>query len=148
VDTVFVSQIASPKGVVVERGANVRAAEIAGYQRAWRALPPTVRRIVVLRDTPHARASTNPCIERALAAHRRPGPGCSLPRGAAVKGDTAAIAARRMRSARVRVIDMSRFFCDARRCYPVIGGVLVYKDENHMTPLFARTLGPFLLRRL
>jgi hypothetical protein len=28
----------------------------------------------------------------------------------------------------------------------VVGGVLVYKDENHLTPLFARTLGPYLLR--
>jgi hypothetical protein len=148
VRTVFVSQIASPKGVVTRPGADVRAAEMAGYVAAWKALPRTVERIIVLRDSPHARKATAPCIERAMADHRRPGPACALSRRRAVKLDTAVVAARRLASPRVRVIDMTRFFCDTRRCYPVIGGVLVYKDENHMTPLFSRTLGPFLLRRL
>jgi hypothetical protein len=51
-----------------------------------------------------------------------------------------------MRSPRVRVLDLTPFFCDARRCYPVIGGVLVYKDSTHLTGLYARTLGPYLER--
>jgi hypothetical protein len=148
VQTVFVSQIASPTGVVAPPGADVRAAEVAGYVRAWRTLPRTVRRIVVLRDTPHARSATSRCIRRAVAAHRRPGPACALPRSSAVKLDTAVVAARRVHSPRVQVVDMTRFFCDRTRCYPVIGGVLVYKDANHMTELYSRTLGPFLLRRL
>jgi hypothetical protein len=41
---------------------------------------------------------------------------------------------------------MTRWFCDAQYCYPVIGGVLVHRDRNHMTIDYARTLGPFLLR--
>ena len=49
---------------------------------------------------------------------------------------------------RVRLIDLSRRFCDAGRCYPVIGGAYVYRDFNHMNPVFNSTLGPHLLRAL
>jgi hypothetical protein len=148
VHTVFVSQIVSPKGVVVRAGQDVRAAEIAGYARAWRSLPRSVKRVVVLRDTPHVSESTGRCIEQAVAAHRRPGPACAVPRATALKRDTAVVAAERLASRRVRVIDMTRFFCDARLCYPVIGGVLVFKDSTHVTALYSTTLGPYLLRRV
>ena len=36
--------------------------------------------------------------------------------------------------------------CDRRRCFPVVGGVLVHKDGSHLTTPFATSLGPFLLR--
>ena len=62
--------------------------------------------------------------------------------------DRAAIAARRRGSPRVHLIDLTPFMCSPRLCFPVIGGVLVYKDKTHMTPLFAATLGPFLLQRV
>jgi hypothetical protein len=44
------------------------------------------------------------------------------------------------------VVDLTRFFCDRRRCFAVVGGALVHQDETHMTATFDRTLGPFLLR--
>jgi hypothetical protein len=46
----------------------------------------------------------------------------------------------------VRRIDLTNYFCDALSCFPVIGGVLVHRDLNHMTIDYARTLGPYLLR--
>ena len=60
--------------------------------------------------------------------------------------DPAVVAARRMGSERVRTINLTRMFCDARRCYPVIGGALVLRDENHMTAVFSGTLGTYLLQ--
>jgi hypothetical protein len=53
-----------------------------------------------------------------------------------------------MGSRRVRLVDLTRFFCDARRCFPVIGGVLVNKDVTHVTAVFGATLGPYLLRQV
>jgi hypothetical protein len=38
--------------------------------------------------------------------------------------------------------------CNRRKCFPVVGGALVHKDTHHLTRVFARTLGPFLLRRV
>ncbi|MGH2899099.1 MAG: SGNH hydrolase domain-containing protein, partial [Solirubrobacteraceae bacterium] len=51
-----------------------------------------------------------------------------------------------MRSPRVSAIDLTRFFCDPQRCFPVIGGASVYKDVDHISAVYARSLGPFLLR--
>jgi hypothetical protein len=49
---------------------------------------------------------------------------------------------------RVRAIDLTRFFCGPRRCFPVIGGAYVYKDLDHMNAVFSLSLGPFVLRAL
>ena len=39
---------------------------------------------------------------------------------------------------------MTPFICDQRSCFPVVGGVLVFKDQNHLTEVFGRSLGPYL----
>ena len=49
---------------------------------------------------------------------------------------------------RVDYVDLTKFFCDSRQCFPVIGGALVYKDATHITSVYGRTLGPYLLRAL
>ena len=46
------------------------------------------------------------------------------------------------------VFDMTKFFCDRHRCFPVIGGALVHKDTDHLTTTYSQTLGPFLLKRI
>jgi hypothetical protein len=124
------------------------AAEVDGYQRAWRALPRTVRHIVVLRDNPEAPIGTLDCVTRAMERHQRAGVRCAFPRGPALPSDPAAVAARRTHDARVTLVDVNRYLCDHRRCFPVVGGVLVYKDLSHLTPTFATTLGPYLDRRV
>lgn len=123
-------------------------AQVRGYLRAWRRLPRSVHRIVVIRDTPGSSAQTRACVNAAIAAHREAGAACAMPRRAALHVDPAAIAARRMHSRRVRLVDMTRFFCDARRCFPVIGGILVHKDDSHMTATYGATLAPYLAVRL
>jgi hypothetical protein len=62
--------------------------------------------------------------------------------------DPAALAAARLRSPRVQLIDITSLFCDRRWCPPVIGGALVYKDMTHLTSVYATTLGRFLLRKV
>jgi hypothetical protein len=42
------------------------------------------------------------------------------------------------------VIDLTRFYCDASTCPVVIGGVNVYRDNNHVTVTYAKTLAPYL----
>ena len=146
VHTVFVSEIS---GSSWETGGRSQwDTAVDGYLRAWRALPASVRTVVVLRDTPKASHETAACVQQAIAARRRAGAGCALPRSRALVGDPAAAAAARFRTDRVRLADLTRFMCDARRCFPVVGGALVYKDEHHMTTVFARSLWPYLARRV
>ena len=122
--------------------------QVQGYRRAWLALPHTVRHIIVVRDNPRMQADTPPCIEQAMRAKQAAGPACARRRATSLSPDPAVSAARRMHSKRIRAIDLSPFFCDATRCEPVIGGVLVYKDLTHITRAYGATLAPYVLREL
>ena len=75
---------------------------------------------------------------------RRPRPARCRARARVRRRSAAAAAAAASARDRVRLADLTRFMCDARRCFPVVGGALVYKDEHHMTTVFARTLWPYL----
>ena len=147
VRTVFVSTLGSA-GVRAPRGRSRREYQVQGFIRAWRKLPSTVRQIVVLRDVPYGTPNSHICVERAMSARKRADVACALSRGKALRRDPAAIAARRPRTGRVHVVDLTRHMCSPRLCFPVVGGVLVHKDTTHLTALFAGTLGPFLQKRI
>ncbi len=147
VSTVFVSaHSAGPARTAGQKASLARM--IAGDIAAWRALPATVKHIIVIRDTPLNRFDTLTCVERAQARHQQAGVACALPRRTALTDRTDApyLAARSLHSPRVRIADLTPFFCDSRLCYPVVGGALVYRDIGHLTDAFSASLGPFLLR--
>jgi hypothetical protein len=148
VDTVFLSQKADTQ-VALKPGQTLAGVRGAGLRSALRALPRTVRHVIVIRDTPLPLESTFECVRAAIAAGQRAGPACRVPRALALPPDTAVQTVEQIHSPRYPVADMTRFFCDPRDCFPVVGGVLVYRDLlGHMTEAYARTLGPFLLRRV
>jgi hypothetical protein len=41
-----------------------------------------------------------------------------------------------------RVIDPSRWLCAGQMCPPIIGNIIVYRDKNHLSVAYARTLTP------
>jgi peptidoglycan/LPS O-acetylase OafA/YrhL len=122
------------------------AAQVRGYRRVWAALPKTVQQVVVLRDTPKMRTATLDCVQQAMDAGRAPASACAVPRAIALEPDPAVAAARQMANGRPRMgtIDLTDTLCDRRSCYPVVGGALTFKDIDHLTTVFAATLGPYL----
>jgi SGNH domain (fused to AT3 domains) len=132
-------------GVIAPGNRDAFAVKRDGYAAAWRALPASVRRIVVIRDTPRMRGGTLDCVQEAMSdGEWAIGADCAVPRRLALQPDPQVAAASRTRSKDVRVIDLTRLLCDARTCPPVVGGALAFKDEDHLTPVFAQTLGPYL----
>jgi SGNH domain (fused to AT3 domains) len=148
VETVFVAGLTGGSGVRPARGKGRWQTAVAGFRDAWAALPPTVKRIVVIRDTPKTRPDVTACVERAVARRRAPSGACSTRRAESLDPDPAFAAAGAWRSPRVRRIDLTRYFCGPRRCYPVVGSVLVLRDQHHMTATYSTTLGPMLLRKV
>ena len=126
-------------------GRNSFESTIAGDVAALKSLPLTVKRVIVIRDAIKSTYQTPACIRQALQHHQRAGRVCAVPIGRVLRPDPLVIAARRI-GTRVHVIDLKRFQCSKHRCFPVVGGVLVHKDIDHLTKLFATTLGPYLLR--
>jgi hypothetical protein len=148
VNLIFVSSNA-PTPVEVAPGQTALDVKIDGYRRAWNELPKTVKHVVVIRDTPVQSDTTFACVKRVAAAGtQRPGPACPTARAEALVEDPAVAAVQAIGSRRFGFVDLSDFFCGATDCYPVIGGVLVHRDRDHMTVLYSQTLGPYLLRRV
>lgn len=146
VETVLTSQHGGR--VVAAPGQSQEDAQTDGFLRAVEELPASVRQVVVIRDTPWSSLRTPACVNEAVADRRRPDRACALPRERALRRDLAAEAARRLRSPRLQLVNLTPFMCDRTRCFPVVGGALVHKDAGHITQVFSRTLGPYLGRAL
>ncbi|MEV0806626.1 SGNH hydrolase domain-containing protein [Micromonospora sp. NPDC050200] len=125
------------------KGAEGRAALVDGMRRTWRSLAQ-VAPLVVLRDTPAPRLDVAECV----SAHREQLTRCAVPRDDALAG----IGPLQVDAAKgltgVRLVDLNDAICPADRCAAVIGGVLVYRDTNHLTATYARTLATRLDEQL
>jgi hypothetical protein len=145
VTSIFLSH-RSEAQYVHRRGVSNFETAVRGHLALWSMLPKSVRNIFVIRDTPVTSPAAAACVQRTFA-HRQPSAMlCARARRKALFPDPAVAAARRTHQLRVHVLDMTPFFCDRTHCYPVVGGALVHKDTNHITAIFARTLGRFMLR--
>ena len=149
VTTMYTSQYA-PLELEIPAGKTELEIKSAGFRRAWGALPKTVKRVIAIHDTPKTTETTAACLRDAIAAGtQRPGIACKVARRDAVLKDATVAAARQPRSRRYAFVDLTSFFCGRAYCYPVIGGVLVYRDHvGHITIAYAESLAPYLLRRL
>lgn len=146
VGTVFVSA-STHAPVVAQPGETTFDTRVRGFLEEWDQLPTSVQRIVVLRDDPGDEVDTFDCVRRAMRRHRNAGNACRVNRRAALRRDAEVVAAEESDRV-VDVVDFTPQFCGTRFCFPVVGGVLVHKDRDHVGQLFARTLGPILLRRV
>jgi peptidoglycan/LPS O-acetylase OafA/YrhL len=144
VTTVFLGQHAGGD-IVHKPNIDTFTAQMNGYTKIWKAFPPTVKHVFVLRDTPMMHSGTLDCVQRALTAHKNAGTACAVPvRDAFKNRDPAAAAVQRRHPPRVKTLDINRLLCSPRVCFPVIGGALVYKDIHHLTSVFSASLGPYL----
>jgi hypothetical protein len=135
-------------GVVVPTDQDEWQVKLDGYAAAWKALPKSVKRVIVIRDTPKSTVDTLNCVRAAMAKHKSAGKACALARKDALGPDPAAAAARREHARRIKTIDLTSFFCSREKCFPVVGGALVYKDISHLTDVYSSSLGPYLLRKI
>jgi hypothetical protein len=116
---------------------------VRGLVESWRTQAERGTRILALRDNPRAEASTTACVARHLL---RANEHCSLPRARALGFDAHVPAIGALPGS--HLIDLSELYCDAATCPAVIGSVIVYRDDNHLTTTFARTLAPALMKEL
>ncbi|MFD7024955.1 acyltransferase family protein, partial [Promicromonospora sukumoe] len=100
---------------------------------AWQRLAEAGIRVVTLRDNPRFGFDVPACVEEAPAA------GCSRPRGEVFSAVNPVREAPGVPESAVH-LDLTRYICGQRRCEGVVGNVLIYRDDNHMTATYATTL--------
>jgi peptidoglycan/LPS O-acetylase OafA/YrhL len=145
-DLVVVSNSTGRRYQVVRDGRRLdrRASQpflIAGFARTLRRLKRTGAEVVVIRDQmlspfnpPDCVSRNRDDVSRCVFYSRRKRERAFDAFGAARAG--------------VRLIDPIRILCPRHRCPTVMGRVLVYRDTYHMSATFARTLTPWLERKL
>lgn len=95
--------------------------------------------VLAIRDTPSMPEDVPECLS---ARGVRSG-ACDAERGSVLRSPSSW---ERLETAPpgVEYVDYSNYFCDEGTCPAVIGNIVVYLDENHMSATFSRSVGPLI----
>lgn len=98
-------------------------------------------KVVAVRDTPRIPQIVPDCLEKSPTDYS----GCGTQRGDVLSAvsPTDAVAASMPATS---FLDFSDYFCGDTNCPAVIGNVIVYKDDNHITRTYMETLEPAFAR--
>ncbi|HSC20778.1 MAG TPA: acyltransferase family protein [Solirubrobacterales bacterium] len=110
----------------------------AGYLATLRRLHRFGLRTVVIGDTPLAPDEIPACVSE----HLDDLASCNFPHAPAWEKEFERRAAGRAPGS--HLIDLTPEICPQGICRSVIGNALVYRDDNHLTATFARTLSPWI----
>ncbi|WP_366805216.1 acyltransferase family protein [uncultured Brevibacterium sp.] len=116
-----------------------------GYTDAMRPLTEAGIDLTVLGDTPVRAGKTS--IPDCIAKHQDSGDydKCDLSSDDVSEFREAGLAVRdASEDVGAQYIDVRKKFCTEQECPVVVGNVLVYRDHNHVSATYVRTLTPFL----
>jgi hypothetical protein len=118
-----------------------------GARNTFAALARQGAKVRFIRDTPYADYDVPGCLAQAEWDGRTQ---CQAPASAAVLSpDIFAAEARAAQDfSNVKILDLSDRMCGRDRCYLVAGGQVIYRDADHLTASFSRSLAPVLFQRL
>lgn len=108
---------------------------------AWADVEEHGAKVAVIRDNPQITDAALQCVTNAPSTTTDFG-ACRVSRANGLSGTDWGVEAAQGTS--VPVIDLERFFCKGDTCPVVVGGVIVYRDEHHITATFSKTLAPML----
>jgi len=112
---------------------NKRKTIPSGYINQWKELEG-VTTIFAVRDNPRMKENIPSCIERKKNPFR-----CAIPRDKGVSKEVPWENTEGIPS-NILFADLTDYFCDQTTCFSVIGNIIVYRDDNHITATYAKTL--------
>jgi peptidoglycan/LPS O-acetylase OafA/YrhL len=121
----------------------VAQATLTGFQASWQPLIDRGTTIVGIHDPPNSSDRPKGCIianPHNLAV-------CTKAQSVALGSEDYLADAAQQTDGAVEV-DMSEYFCAKQKCPDVIGGVLVNRDDHHLTETYATSLAPYLDRAI
>lgn len=129
-------------GNPLPKAANM-AGLVTGLRASWALLAEAGIRVAVVADTPIPGLDVPECVSEHLSRLSR----CAVPKAKAVPKDAPNLTAASGNPA-VDLVDLNDAICPAPLCAAVIGGVLVYRDNSHLTATYVKTLAPELDKAL
>ncbi|UQU66230.1 acyltransferase [Couchioplanes caeruleus] len=114
---------------------------VAAWKRSIRAVSAPGTDVYFISDTPWQNGPTPEC----LSAHMDRPAECGRSRvGALAEPVRRRLIAAAARAEGATVIDPVPWFCTATTCPPIVGDILVYRDQHHITTAYSRLLAPQL----
>lgn len=111
----------------------------------WRQLEDSGTEVIAIRDTPtpSQNVMARDCVAKNWDRLRH----CGRDRDDALAGDDW-FGAAQQREPRVELLDFTDQFCTKKLCPAVVGNVLVYRDQNHISDTYMATVAPEFERQL
>ncbi|MBC7276542.1 acyltransferase family protein [Nocardioides sp.] len=124
---------------------------VNGLVEAWSQRPSKKVPVIALVDNPMFEPDSAAYLRTTLGCIQRHSPetageACGRPRTDVLFEDPHRDAVTRDPNA--HLVDLTHLFCEDRVCPAVVGNVIVYRDGNHLTARYARTLAPYLGQEL
>ena len=113
---------------------------LAALGRTVGTLRSTGATVLVLGPVPDPHSWVPTC----LSAHLDAASACAPARSAAVDAPGVAAEAAAVLQAGGRYDDLTGLFCTSAVCPVVVGNILVFRDDNHVTPEYATVLAPVI----
>ena len=115
---------------------------LPGQVRAWRTLVDAGISVVTIRDNPRFEWFVPECMVDAVSPEA-----CGRPRAEQLADVSPVTTAPGVPDSAVH-LDLTDSICGPDRCDAVVGNVLVYRDDDHLTNTYVRTLAPVLGEQL
>lgn len=136
-DLVVTSQASGVEWQLTNGSTQTKSAE-NGLISLWKTLNQAGLPVVAIKDNPRPISNFLKCLTDKSEAE------CLSPRKTAFKYDPQIGAAKAMQNEAVTLINFDDVFCDLENCFPVIGNVIVFRGDNHLTNTFTKTLAPYI----
>ncbi|MBW9094609.1 acyltransferase [Microbacterium jejuense] len=98
------------------------------------------KNVILLHDFPRTSGTDVPTC---IAQTHDPMADCSVALADGYPPVPHSVAAEKL-GGRIRTVDSRAALCDSDRCYQLVGDVVAYADDNHISESFARSLMPYL----
>ena len=110
--------------------------------KAWTQVIQAGSQVVAIQDVPQPVNAGRGDVPTCVYNHSNPA-ACGFDQTRGERYDLVHVAAKSAPG--VHLVDMNRYFCASGTCAAVIGNVLVYLDDKHMTSTYSQSLtGPLL----
>ncbi len=146
ISTVFTAAYSTAYSFASPEGRTLQDPAVDGFEDAWRGWMAAGKRVVAFDDAPRTNGQSVPTC---LAKNSGNALACALPRSKAYPGNTAiGRAGAAMVPEGVKQVSLREQFCDQKLCYPVVGSVIVFRDNSHISAEYSRALVPYISRQL
>jgi peptidoglycan/LPS O-acetylase OafA/YrhL len=114
---------------------------VEGIEVALRRVVESGSTVLYIKDNPRPITTVTACLKGNQG--REPGD-CVAARIEAFKDEPAMVAVAKLDGKAASVANWDDLYCEKTECWPIIGDVIVYRDDNHLTNTWVKTLYPRL----